>query len=223
MISSVPVRCPCGHQTTLEVSGTQDIKDTHCTECGMPLWFVRPLGNFVGIRILNRAWAELKNADFTLGIVLSAMAVECELTRLFMKQNEVDLMNTRTPTPADKEGWEEQWRKWNSIAVRLDKVSTLLTGVDFDSFLSCNPRLLNRIHAKYPTLTVVHFTKDFFIKEFFHKRNRIVHRGEIDFKQPDGEKCFTLAATLFQVIKEMDDQSTKALDAKHAAQKDRHQ
>ncbi len=185
----------------------------------MPLWFVRPLGNFVGIRILNRAWAELKNADFTLAIVLSAMAVECELTRLFMKQNEVDLMNTRTPTPADKDKWEEQWRKWNTIATRLAKVSTLLTGENFDSFLSHNPRLLNPIYAKYPAFTGVHITKDFFIKEFFHKRNRILHSGEINFEQPEGEMCFTLAATLFQVMKEMDDQSIKALDAKHAAQR----
>ena len=109
------------------------------------------------------------------------MAVECELARLFMKQNEVNLMDIRVPTPADQDKWAKQWRKLNSVGARLDKVSTLLTGVDFDSFSSCNPRLLKRIHAKYPTLTGVHFTKDFFIKEFFHKRNRIVHRGEIDF------------------------------------------
>ena len=222
MKSSVTVTCPCGHQMTLEASGTQDIKDTQCTECGTALWFVKPLGNFVGMRIFNRAWAELTNEDFTLVIVVSAKAVECELARLFMKQNEVDLMDIRMPTPADKDEWAEQWRKWNAIGVRLDKVSTLLTGEDFDSFLSCNPRLLKPIHAKYPTLTGVHFTKDFFIKELFHKRNRIVHLGEIDCKQPDGEMCFTLAATLFQVMNEMDDQRIKAMDAKHAAQKDRH-
>jgi len=219
MKSSFTVTCLCGHQMTLQASGTQDIKDTQCTECGMPLWFVNPLGNFVGMRILSRARVELTNADFTLVIVLSAMAVECELARLFMKWSEVDLMDTRMPTPADKDKWAEQWRKWNAIGVRLDKVSTLLTGEDFDSFLSRNPRLLNPIHAKYPTFKGVHFTKDFFIKEFFRKRHRIVHLGEIDFKQPDGEMCFTLAATLFQVMKEMDDQRIKAMDAKHAAQR----
>jgi len=204
---------------TLQASGTQDIKDTQCTECGMAFWFVNPLGNFVGMRIFSRAWAELTNEDFTLVIVLSAMAVECELARLFIKWNGIDLMDTRTPTPADKDDWAEQWRKWTAIAVRLDKVSTLLTGEDFDSFLSHNPTLLKPIHAKYPTFTGVLFTKDFFIKEFFYKRNRIVHLGEIDFKQPDGEMCFTLAATLFEVMKEMDGQRIKAMDARHAAQR----
>ena len=204
---------------TLQASGTQDIKDAQCTECGTVFWFVNPLSNPVGIRIFNRAWEELINEDFTLVIVLSAMAVECELARLFIKWNGVDLIPTRMPTPADKEGWAEQWRKWTAIAVRLDKVSTLLTGEDFDSFLSHNPTLLKPVIAKYPAFTAGQFTKDFFIKEFFYKRNRVVHLGEIDFKQPDGEMCFTLAATLFEVMKKMDDERIKAMDAKHAAQR----
>ena len=105
------------------------------------------------------------------------------------------------------------------VGVRLDKVATLLTGDNFDSFLSRKPRLLNPIYTEYPTFTGVQLTKDIFIKEFFHKRNRIVHLGEIDFKQPDGKLCITLAITLFQVLKEMDDQRIKTMDAKHAAQR----
>ena len=173
----------------------------------------------MGTRILSRALAELTNADFTLAIVLSAMAVECELARLFMKWNDIDLRYTRDPTPADQEKWEKQWRKWTMVGVRLDKVATLLTGDNFDSFLSRKPRLLNPIYTEYPTFTGVQLTKDIFIKEFFHKRNRIVHLGEIDFKQPDGKLCITLAITLFQVLKEMDDQRIKTMDAKHAAQR----
>ncbi len=219
MKSSVTVTCHCGHQMTLQASGTQNIKDTQCTECHTPLFFVEPLGNVVGMRIFSRAWAELTNEDFTLVIVLSAMAVECELARLFIKWNEVNLMQTKDVKPADKEAWAELWRKWNGIAVRLDKVSTLLTGEDFDSFLSHNPVLLKPLHDKYPTLAGVYSTKDFFIKEVFHKRNRIVHLGEIDFRQPDAEMCLTLTATLFQTMKKMDDLRIKAMDAKHAAQR----
>jgi hypothetical protein len=217
MKSSVTVTCKCGHQMTLQASGTQDIKDKQCTECGTTIYFIEPLGNVVRMRIFSRAKAELENEDFTLVIILSAIAVECELAHFFIKWNEVDVMDTRMPTPADKDGWEEQLRKF-SIAIRLDKVSTLLTGEDFDSFLSHNPELLKPIRARYPTFTECISPKDFLKKEFFDKRNKIAHRGEIDFKQPDGEMCFTLAATLFQVMKEMDDKRIKAMDIRQVVQ-----
>lgn len=217
MKSTVSITCQCGHQLSLVASGTKDPKENQCPKCGVAFWFVQPLGNFVGMRIFCRAWTELENGDFTLVIVLSAMGVECELARLFIKWNEIDVMDMRTPTPADREAWAEQWRKWVSIAVRLDKVSTLLTGGDFDSFLGHNPALLNPVRAKYPAFAVGVSAKDSFIKEFFHRRNKIVHQGEIDFQRQDAELCFTLAAALFEILKEMDSQRLKVLDAKHVA------
>jgi hypothetical protein len=136
--------------------------------------------------------------------VLSATAVECELARLFIKWKRNDVIDTRLPTQAEVDAWAEQWRKWNSIATRLDKASALLIGEDFDSFLSQNPGLLKSVHDRYPSSKGCSSPKDFFIKEFFYKRNKIVHTGEIDFQQPDGEMCFTLAAALFQIMREMD-------------------
>jgi hypothetical protein len=197
----------------LQTVGTGDVKDKTCSACGIVFWFVNPLGNFVGLRILSRAAAEIESEDYTLSIILSAMAVECELARLFMKWKEVDFMDKAMPTPQDRETWAEQWRKWVSIAVRFDKVSTLMTGEDLDLFLSHNPGLLKSTNAKY---SVGASPKDFFIKDFFYKRNKIVHQGEIDFGQADGEMCYTLATTLFQIFKVMDEKRIKALDAKHA-------
>jgi len=219
MKSSIPVTCQCGEQMTVQTTGTQDPKDIQCPKCRTPFWFIKPLGPFVGMTILNRAWTELQNGDYTLVIVLSAMGVECELARLFMKWNECDLMYTRTATPADRDKWADQWHSWNSIAVRLDKVSTLLAGKPFDEYMAANPVLLKPMHGKYPATKTYASPKDLFIKEFFYKRNKIVHSGEIDFQQPDGELCFTLAVTLFQTMKQMDDARIKDMDAKHAAQR----
>jgi hypothetical protein len=47
--------------------------------CDTAIWLVEPLGNVVGMAILGRAATEMKNGDWTLAIVLAAMAVECEL------------------------------------------------------------------------------------------------------------------------------------------------
>jgi hypothetical protein len=60
--------------------------------------------------------------------------------------------------------------------------------------------------------------KDFFVKEFFHKRNKIVHFGKIDFQQPDAEMCLTLATTLSQILTAMDAQRRRALEGKYSIQ-----
>jgi len=218
MKSTFTVTCQCGHQTTFETYGTENPEDPKCSECDTVFYFMQPLGNFVGIRIFNRAWAELQNGDFTLVIVLSAMAVECQLARLFFKWNEVDLIPTRFSTQVDNDAWEEQWRKWFSIAVRLDRLSIFLTGEGFDSFLSHNAELMKSVHTKYPTSTGRASPRDLFVQEFFYKRNKIVHAGKIDYTQVEGEMCFTLANALWGILEAMDKQRIKAMDKKHNAQ-----
>ena len=50
-----------------------------------------------------------------------------------------------------------------------------------------------------------------------HKRNKIVHFGEINFQKADAEMCLRLATTLTQILRAMDAESCRALDAKHSA------
>src|SRR5690348_14786537 len=110
MKSYFPVMCPCGNRFDATVVGRQFPESTRCASCGSTIFLSAPLGDVVGMTILGRAWTELKDGDWTLAILLSAMAVECDLAYLFMKWNEVDLLLTRTPDDADRENWEEQWR-----------------------------------------------------------------------------------------------------------------
>ncbi len=216
---SFPVTCACGETFLVHVAGTQFPKSAQCPVCDTAIWLVEPLGNVVGMAILGRAATEMKNGDWTLAIVLAAMAVECELVYLFMKWNRIDLMLVRNPTDADDEGWEKQWRDdVRTIAARFDKVSGLLTGQPVDSFLSQNSELLKNMYLRYPASKSAASLKDFFVKEFFYKRNRIVHFGKIDFQQPDAEICFTLGSTLWQILAAMDAHRRRALEAKHSIQ-----
>ena len=213
---SFPVTCGCGETFSVHVSGTQFPKDAHCPKCHSQIWLVEPLGNVVGMAILGRAATEFKNGDWTLAIVLGAMAVECDMAYLFMKWNRIDLMSTKMPTDADAEAWEKQWRdEVRTVAARLDKVSALLTGHTFDSFLSQNKALLQHVHTRYPASKSEPSTKKFFITELFHRRNRIVHFGDINFQQTDAEMSLTLATSLSQILSAMDAHRRKALDAKH--------
>ena len=215
MKSSFTVTCSCDETFPLNAIGTQVPKDAQCPKCHSAIWLVEPLGNVVGMTILGRAATELKNGDWTLAIVLGAMAIECELVYLFMKWKRIDLMSARMPTDTDEEEWEKQWRDdVRTIAAPLDKVSRLLTGQAFDSFLSQHTKT---IQSRYPAYKGVASPKDFFVRELFHRRNKIVHFGEIDFQQADAEMCFTLATSLSQILASMDAQARQVLDTKHKA------
>src|SRR5216683_230458 len=122
MKSSFPIRCQCGHEMVLETVGTDSFKDTSCPKCHSAIWIVD--NGFVSTRIFNRSLKELNSSDFTLSIILSAMAVECELARVFVK--------------------------WNEIALRFDNVCEFLTDQDFDGFIANNINLLKSVQQRHP-------------------------------------------------------------------------
>jgi hypothetical protein len=211
---SFPVTCNCGVTFPVHVIGIEFPRNTQCPKCESPIYLVEPLGNVVGMAILGRAESELKHQDWTLAIVLAAMAIECELSYLFMKWNRVDLIAVRNSTEEDEQVWEKQWRDVRSFDARLDKVSSLLTKQSFDAFLDQNPDLLKPLHARYPASINASSPKRYVIEEFFYKRNRIVHFGKIDFQQTDAEMCLMLASILSQIFGAMDLQRRRALESK---------
>src|SRR5215472_10851513 len=94
---SFPVSCNCGETFSVYVNGNHSPKDAQCPKCRTTIGLVDPLGNLVRMAIMNRANAEFQDGDWTITIVLSAMAVECEMAYLFMKWNRVELMWKREP------------------------------------------------------------------------------------------------------------------------------
>jgi hypothetical protein len=210
---SFPVTCSCGETFAVHVSGTKFPNDVQCPKCHSAIWLVEPLGNVVGMAILGRASAEHHNGDWTLAIVLGAMAVECDLAYLFMKWNRIELLSTRDLAEGDEDAWEKQWRdEVRTVGARLDTVSALLVREPFDAFLSHNSRFLQPVCMRYPEFKTEKSPKQFFIKELFHRRNKIVHSGEINFQQTDSEMCLTLATTLSQILSAMDAQRRLVLN-----------
>src|SRR5258708_16118631 len=106
---SFPVTCACGETFLVHVTGTQFPKSAQCPGCDTTISLVEPLGNVVGMAILGRAVTEMKNGDWTLAIVLAAMAVEFELLYLFIKWNCDALMLVRNPTDAYCQRWGKHW------------------------------------------------------------------------------------------------------------------
>jgi len=206
MKSPVPITCQCGHHFSVEAIGAEPLKDTECPKCLMPIWLPQGLADFVSIRIMNRAYAELENKDFTLAIVLSAMAVEAELARQYIKWRGIDfgLTAVHEPLNAKDEEWAEEWRGFQTVKKRLDKVSLLLTNQTFDSFIVNNDDLSKAIEISHPEFKNCVSARDFFWQELFDKRNRILHRSKIDFQEQDGKTCFALAKSMFHAKTVMD-------------------
>jgi hypothetical protein len=210
---SIPVTCDDCGEFLVDVNGTQLPKDAQCPKCGRTIWLVEPLGNIVGMAIMRRAATEFASGDSTLTIVLAAMAVESQLAYLFMKWNRVHLTLQRGPTDADEEEWEERWRDIRSVAARFDRVASQLTGESFDSFLSANGDLLKSVRTQYQS-SGESSVKDFFVKALFHKRNRIVHFGKLDYEQSEAQMCFAFATTLWHILDVMDAHCYRALQSK---------
>jgi hypothetical protein len=209
--SSFPIRCKCGHEIVLETTGTKPFKDTSCPKCHAAIWIVD--NGFVSTRIFNKSLEQLNSGDFTLAIIFSAMAIECELARVFVKWKQVDLMATRMPASADEASWDAELRAWVQIAVRLDAVCKFLTGDTFDVLLAKQSKLSAAVRKKHPDSVNYASAKKFFEEHLFWKRNAIVHLGKIDFAQSDAEGCLHTAETLLQIISEMDFLRLKSLDA----------
>ena len=219
MKSSFPVMCSaCREWFPVNFTGTTVPESTQCPKCNSPIYLVPPLGNVVAMAILSRAHTELQNEDWTLTIVLGAMGVECELVFLFMKWSRLDyeILSNRDATDAEEEAFEKQWRDFG-IAAKIEKVSGLLVGKSFDSFLSENSGLLQEVRTKYPTFDTTKSLKNLFIEGLFRKRNKVVHSGQIDFQKTDAEMCFTLAMTLYGILIAMDRQRISTFDAQLSA------
>ncbi len=164
----------------------------------------------VGVRVWYRAQAELQGQDFTLCIILSAMAVECELAHVFFKWKKIDqqmsnLNADMRPTQAELEAWEDQYRKWSRITQKLDQVCQLLTGSDFDSFVAARPALSQLLVTRHPESAGIS-PKKFFEENLFWRRNGIIHFGRVDLGELEAASCLQLALSLYNVLNAADHQ-----------------
>jgi len=95
-------------------------------------------------------------------------------------------------------------RNWNSVAARFDKVCDFLAGETFDSFVGSSEMLKKTIKKRHPESAAATSMKQFFQDHLFHKRNKIVHHGKIDYTQSEATACVESARTLLEIFGEMD-------------------
>ena len=207
----LPVTCPaCKNKFALDVLGSDLPEYTTCPKCGAQGRNQWPLGNAVTILLMERAKQELEAGDVTLAILLSSMAVEGEMAFLFFKWKGIDAMKLPLAiTEEDEKKWDDAWKGFSSFRTQLDAVSKLLTYEAFDKFALGNKRwLLPTLNGFDPATGV----KQHFQNHFYRTRTRVVHYGEVDFRKPDGARCFSLAWALLKLFHAMDRRACELLD-----------
>lgn len=216
MKSPISVPCSCGNRINLKVVGSHLPEYADCPKCQASIYLVAPLGNIVTGLAMERAKQELTNEDATVTIILSAMAVEGEMSYLFFKWKGID--SGKLPIDRDqedKDNWEREWDEMRSIGNRLDQLSRYLTDADFDKFAQQKKGLLSNLDGLNPAASV----KKFFQEQLFECRNRIVHYGYLDFEKARSEQCFSLALALIRLLAAMDEVRIKRLDDSHEKQR----
>jgi hypothetical protein len=198
----MPIRCQCSTVVVLETGVNSLFANTNCPACNVSIWVTED--GLVRTRTLDKAWKELRSQDFILAVIFSALAVECELARVFMKWKYIDMSLTGTrPSTAQEDQWLGCLRTCGTLQ-RLDRVCRFLTGESFDAFLGKQTALIQSLHERHPESVSASSLRAFFCQNLFSKRDQIVHRGKTDFENAEAEGSLKSALTFFQIISEME-------------------
>jgi hypothetical protein len=202
----IPWRIPCGE------CGTSESVDIHLDD-DSPAWVcskghhnqgIFDLEFTVGYKIMAKSEYELSvRRDFSMSIVFCAMALECELSRLFKKWTNIEqsLLNRNELKDEEIEG---RLRRMPSIDKRIEAVSKLMSPSGLDAFVTeMNDDLKATIDNEFPSLTIGTLAQDF-QKMVFWPRNRILHFGYTEYTEPDAARCYSIVNVGLQILSRLD-------------------
>jgi hypothetical protein len=197
------VTCPsCKKCLVVEAEGSKPYPNPRC-ECGATIYLLQS-DMRVSRRVFCRAEVELSDEDFSLAIILSAMAVECELAFLFSKWKQLEArLLPNEVTQAHTNLWGQEFRKLKGVSGKLDAATLLMTGETFDAFLMRRADLASWVKQNHPNIGNRSASK-FFVEELFRRRNKILHSGHTEFGKLEAEPCVKMATTLLRLIAEID-------------------
>ncbi|HUI28824.1 MAG TPA: hypothetical protein VLX91_01315 [Candidatus Acidoferrales bacterium] len=195
----IKTQCPkCGRELDLFIRLDEAEIHDSC-ECGEALNATLQ-GFTVGDKLLSRGRYEFyHNSDYSLCIVFSATAMECELSRLYFKWT-----RATPPFPTDSE-IEESLRRFRNVASRIDEVTKLMKPIGITGFVAANTAIANAIKKDFPSFDMNDLSQSF-QRELFWPRNRILHLGQTGFDTKQAEHCFNIASLGLTILQMMENQ-----------------
>ncbi len=197
--------CDCGGRYVFSAYGDAEFAPAACEKCGKSASQIDPLSvSVTAERLLYRSKAELESGDYSLSIVIAVMAIESFLTRLFLKLKGINgYASTFTlPTATQEADWEKEYPRSGGFSNPIGFVSQSLMSTTFDKFVAGNP-IAKEIFSKLPNPAYVAPTQ-YFQRELFNRRNRIIHWGYVNSNQTEAELCYNMAVALVSILRKMD-------------------
>lgn len=201
-----PIRCLnglCKAEMTLLIDIDATNIEAKCNKCGSDNSGSQEVDK--SYLLLHRASHEfIKNRDFSMTIVFSAMAFECELSRLYFKWKKLNDEEEITD-----EMLEIELRKKDFLQ-KLQEVSNLLVKATFVDFIQKNGELKRIVEVGYPSLKLSEIDKS--IREhLFWPRNRILHLGYGKYNEKAATKCYQVAALGLKILNGMEERASKTV------------
>jgi hypothetical protein len=196
--------CKTRREVDVELSATW--WEWTCPECQAPNSLLTSTEFTIGRRVLARATEEyLSRADYTMTIILSAMAFEAEMARLFVKWTYIDALKDAlvTMTVPDDEAIEEGYRRLGrTVADKIEAVAKLMNPNGIDAFVAGH-ELGQRIGTEFPSLNVGSLAADL-QRGLFWPRNRILHAGFTGYTKEDAIRCYNIALMGISILLALD-------------------
>lgn len=183
--------------------------DWRCSNCGCyhPSFFGTNVT--IGYLVLERSRYELvREEDFSMAIVMAAMAFECELSGYFGKWKQIDA--EKAAGIFGRKQCEKELRDLKTIERKIDAVSKLLVGKGMDDFVSSCPDLRQKIDEEFTSVRVGSLPKDF-QTELFWPRNLVLHWGDTKHSQDDAARCYSIARLGLSILHRMDKERRSTL------------
>jgi len=180
--------------------------------------FICPLGHRMsgffdldftaGFRLLLRSQRELiDRSDYSMSIILAAMSMESEVSRLFWKWLHIDSLG-RGESMQEQEV-EGMLRKFPNIADRISRVARLMYSAGMDAFVAGSAEFKD-LQVRFPSLRIGCLPQCF-QESVFWPRNRIVHFGYSQYTREDAARIHSIANMGLAILKALDYERRKPL------------
>ncbi|OGW36465.1 MAG: hypothetical protein A2Y97_08515 [Nitrospirae bacterium RBG_13_39_12] len=211
----IPYQVPCPNcSETVEVKAelTENNFVIECPRCGVQK------GNFfdsrfhIGQALIYYSTYALASGDTNFSILLSAMAMDCYLSRLYYKWTEIQELKGGSPfNPEEIEKKiGEEFIKIGNFLDKVKKVEALIFPAGTSSFIESHSDLQDEIKTDFPSVLVDSFVKDM-RNEIMWKRNNIVHIGNKKYRHDEAWKCLNYAEFFIKVFEKIEEAKSREI------------
>lgn len=138
--------------------------------------------------------------DYSMTIVLAAMAFECEMSRLFKKW--VRIGESKEGYFFDDKAVEVYLRRYSDIETKITEVSKLMFPTGMTEFIKSRSDLIDILKG-FPSLSIDKIHTDF-KEKLFWPRNAILHNGKSNYDEDYASRCLNYAKLGLVLLDQMD-------------------